>query len=82
MSESIHPSTPGLPAGLTRRQVVKAGLASAMTVPFLGPLITYGQGPNETLNIASCGVGGKGMERPHALLGRRECPRHRAVRCR
>jgi len=48
------------PTMITRRSLLKASLASAITLPLLGPRITYGQQANETLNLASVGVGGKG----------------------
>lgn len=49
-----------LSVGPTRRQVLKAGLASAAALPLLGARFTYGQEANETLNLAAVGVGGKG----------------------
>lgn len=50
MPQPLHPS---------RRQLLRGSLALSATA-VLGPSILYGQGPNETLNLAAVGVGGKG----------------------
>lgn len=52
--------TPRMPAGLSRRQILKAGLATAVTLPMFGPRLSFGSQANETLNLAAVGVGGKG----------------------
>ena len=43
----------------TRRQIVKSGVALGGAA-LVGQTIVYGQGANETLNLAAVGVGGKG----------------------
>lgn len=43
----------------TRRELLRGSLALGAAA-LAGPSIVYGQGPNETLNLAAVGVGGKG----------------------
>jgi len=44
---------------LTRRQILKTGLAAGAGLA-MGPRLVFGQNANETLNLAAVGVGGKG----------------------
>ena len=53
-------STPVKHGTVTRRDLLKAGLAAAAATPLLGPRIGFGRQANETLQVASVGVGNMG----------------------
>ena len=50
--------TQGPSRGLNRRQFLQSGFVA--TAPLFAPRLCSGASPNETLNLASVGVGGKG----------------------